>query len=506
MSSGSSSSSEEDGEDEEDDGGGDDLLNLKIAHAHSRYEAGQVAIIQRVVGEKSTMERDEWEALLAPTDPALAMTDADLMVLLMRQDQEAKDAAARAKAESPIDLDAIRGDPAAVKEFCAAMPREAMLHVHPSGTRNLQTIQEMLMELDPIVNSTDILAEANDQDLAILYDDEVAALELLPVQKYSEFDAAGRSVVEELFFLPEDQAHDFKRFEALFRIADVLLEQDESKEQYVTEKTYLDFALRSQALGLGYVEFTKVQIPATREKLDEFAALKKFVEDNSGLTVNFNYAFVRTISPPALNTGWATDLVELIADMPEDAAVGIDLLANEVGTPALETAQGIYVQILNARESGYIDLKSTMHSGELGDLRNVRDAMIMGAQRIGHGVLLQQDPVALEWARAHNVGTVCSLVSNQLLDVHFPYSTHPFLRYLRLGMPVSLSTDDEGMFRTDIANECEIVVTSTDIEYSELAMLSRNAITESFADEATKATLMATLNAELAAFEAAWGN
>jgi adenosine deaminase CECR1 len=480
------------------------LLDAKIAHAHSRYAAGRESLIQRVVTEDGVMERDEWEALLQATDMELTLSDDDMAALKARQENDIAAAAAKAKEDSPIDLDAIRGDSAKVEAFCAAMPRAALLHVHPSGTRDLATVKGLLEELDPIVDGSEILAEANNGVLTFLYPEEVDALMTLPVQLYSEFDAADKSIIEELFFLPTDPCcHDFKRFEALFSIADVLLEQDESKKQFVTDKTYLDFVLRAQSLGLSYIEFTKVQIPATRSKLDEFAELKAFIETNTDVKVNFVYAFVRTL-PALLNKGWAQDLVDLVAELPEGALKGIDLLANEVGTPALETGQGIYASVLNARESGLIDLKSTMHSGELGDLRNVRDSMIMGAQRIGHGVLLQQDPVALEYARLESIGIVCSLVSNQLLQVHFPYSTHPFLNYLRLGLPVSLSTDDEGMFRTDISNECVIAVTNTDIQYSELAALSRNSVEQSFADDATKIDLMATLEDELESFESTW--
>lgn len=55
------------------------------------------------------------------------------------------------------------------------MPRAAILHVHPSGTVNFSTIVEMLVELDPIVNGTEMLAKANDVELPTLYPDEITA-------------------------------------------------------------------------------------------------------------------------------------------------------------------------------------------------------------------------------------------------------------------------------------------------------------------------------------------
>jgi len=480
-------------------------LDDKVAHAHWRYREAAKVLSVRVNNRDGVMMRREWERRLRATNPMLAMRRADLVALRVRQTVQVIAARLKARRQSRIKLDAFRRNAAKVKAFCAAMPRAAILHVHPSGTRDLSTIKEMLTKLNPLVNGSVIIEEANDGVLTTLYPSEVTALAALPVQRYSAFGAAGKRVIEELFFLPrKPETHSFTRFEALFTIGDLLLEQDESTDVYVEEKTFLDFAKRAVRLGLSYVEFTKVEIPPTRKALNRFGELKALIKKETGMTANFVFAFVRTIEPPTLNRGWARDLVNLTTMAEEGSLRGIDLLANEVGTPALEKAQGIYMPVAAARQAGKTRLKSTMHAGELGNPRNVRDAMIMGAERIGHGVLLREDPVAIEFARRNKVGIVCSLVSNRLLRVQANYRTHPFLRFLRLGIPVSLSTDDEGMFRTDIANECEVAVSNTDVQYSEMVALSRNAVRESFAGSATKARLLATLAKELKAFEASF--
>lgn len=62
-----------------------------------------------------------------------------------------------------------------------------------------------------------------------------------------------------------------------------------------------------------------------------------------------------------------------------------------------------------------------------------------------------------------------------------------------------------GMFVTDIANECRNAVENTDIQYSEMAALSKNSVQESFAKDSVKKSLMEGLEAELEAFERKWG-
>lgn len=146
-----------------------------------------------------------------------------------------------------------------------------------------------------------------------------------------------------------------------------------------------------------------------------------------------------------------------------------------------------------------------MHAGEHGYPTNVRDAIIMGATRIGHGILVDKDTATLEYMRRNKIPMVNSLKSNfDLETIDQDYRRHPFLFFLRLGLPISLSTDDEGMFHTDISNECVIAVTTSNIQYTELKALSYNAIDTSFASEDLKAQLRGELDREFSDLEASF--
>ena len=46
-----------------------------------------------------------------------------------------------------------------------------------------------------------------------------------------------------------------------------------------------------------------------------------------------------------------------------------------------------------------------------------------------------------------------SLVSNLLLDYIERAEEHPFAEYLRLGIPVTLATDDRGMWNSNMTDE-----------------------------------------------------
>ena len=59
---------------------------------------------------------------------------------------------------------------------------------------------------------------------------------------------------------------------------------------------------------------------------------------------------------------------------------------------------------------------------------------------------------------------------------------HPFELYRSMGVPMALSTDDEGVARIDLTHEYQRAVTTYDLEYGFLKELSRNAIAYSYLD------------------------
>ncbi len=180
---------------------------------------------------------------------------------------------------------------------------------------------------------------------------------------------------------------------------------------------------------------------------------------------------------------------------------GIDLLGDETNMPTLEKGQAAYATVLRAVRDGKSSLHRTMHAGELGDPRNPRDALILGVERIGHGVKLAADPIALEYAARNGIAVEINLISNLRLQAIDDLDQHPFLDYLRLGLPVSLSTDDEGILDTDINTECVTAITRSDISYSELKAMAFNSIRTSFADAETRQRLEARLTELFRDFE-----
>ena len=133
----------------------------------------------------------------------------------------------------------------------------------------------------------------------------------------------------------------------------------------------------------------------------------------------------------------------------------------------------------------------SLHAGELTlglvppeQLRfHIRGAVeTAGAQRIGHGVdiLYEDDPLSLlaEMAKRHVLVEINLTSNDQILGVSG--DRHPFMTYRRFGVPVALSTDDEGVSRSNLTHEYQRAAQTYRLTYPELKTLARNSLEYAF--------------------------
>jgi adenosine deaminase len=139
----------------------------------------------------------------------------------------------------------------------------------------------------------------------------------------------------------------------------------------------------------------------------------------------------------------------------------------------------------------YPKVHISLHAGELAmglvkpeDLTfHIRASVERGhAERIGHGVdvMLEKDPIALmKEMAARNVLIEINLTSNdQILGVSG--NDHPLPVYMKYGVPVAISTDDEGVARSDMTHEYLRTVEGYRLAYTELKQITRQSLEHSF--------------------------
>lgn len=147
--------------------------------------------------------------------------------------------------------------------------------------------------------------------------------------------------------------------------------------------------------------------------------------------------------------------------------------------------------MLDYLHSVYPKVHISLHAGELAPglvppdgLRfHIREAVELGhAERIGHGVdvmyEIQPDLLLKEMASRH-IMTEVNLTSNDVI-LGVTKDWHPLLRYRAAGVPVALSTDDEGVSRIDITHEYVRAALDFSLSYLDLKRMARTSMEHSF--------------------------
>ncbi|MFH8574256.1 adenosine deaminase [Streptomyces sp. NPDC017993] len=170
--------------------------------------------------------------------------------------------------------------------------------------------------------------------------------------------------------------------------------------------------------------------------------------------------------------------------------VGVNLVQPEDDKNALRNYR-LHMRMLDFLHSKYPNAHIALHAGELTpefvgrkDLTfHINEAVRVGhAERIGHGVDLKHEDLPrklLHTMAKRGVALEANLTSNeQILQVSG--KDHPFQTYRKAGVPVTISTDDPGISRTDISREYERAATTYGLSYPELKGIARTSLEEAF--------------------------
>ena len=150
----------------------------------------------------------------------------------------------------------------------------------------------------------------------------------------------------------------------------------------------------------------------------------------------------------------------------------------------------------------YSGIHLSIHAGEVdAPGTQVRDTLLLGAERIGHGLNLITDPETLVRMRDGRQLVEINLVSNRLLDYFPDLDRHPFPEYLRTGVPVCLNTDDAGVWDSNLTDEYFSAIRHFDLTWAEIRQMGRDSLKYSFAPEEVKRLMLANFEMAMGDFE-----
>ncbi len=157
--------------------------------------------------------------------------------------------------------------------------------------------------------------------------------------------------------------------------------------------------------------------------------------------------------------------------------VALDLADNEIGFDSRPFAP----LFKRAKTAG---LHITVHSGEADVPESpefVRTAVeLLGAERVGHGVQIQHSPEMIEFIRSRGITLELCPTSNWLTHAVPRLDAHPFRRLMEAGVPVTINSDDPGVFGIDLTNEYRVLHESLGLTLDDFNRCNDTAAAASF--------------------------
>lgn len=291
--------------------------------------------------------------------------------------------------------------------------------------------------------------------------------------------------------------HTFLEFLGLFKWATsyvrqpedyALLAADSVKELAAQNCTYCEMTL-----SVGVMLLRKQDIHAN------FVAICEAVHksgDAHGIRIQWIFDAVRQFGPEK-----AMDVARLAAQMKSQGIVAFGIGGDEESLPAAD-----FRKVFDYAASE--GLHRVAHAGEMCGPQSIRDAIeILGAERIGHGISAIHDPqlmdllierqIPLEICPKSNLctGALAKLLRVKQARIH----DHPLPKFVARGVPVTLSTDDPGMFRTSLIDEYAAAHEQMGLRTAQLASIAEAGFRHSFLPEAEKQNLLADFHAKATA-------
>jgi len=178
----------------------------------------------------------------------------------------------------------------------------------------------------------------------------------------------------------------------------------------------------------------------------------------------------------------------------KDWIIGVGLDSSELGFPP-EKFTSVFDR---ARQEGF---KTVAHAGEEGPAEYIWQALkLLKVERIDHGIRCVEDAALVEYLVKKQVPlTVCPL-SNIKLGVFDHMSQHNLMQMLKLGLCVTVNSDDPAYFGGYIEENLRALHETFDMDSQDIYKLARNAFRASFLDPAQKKEYLDELDGFVSGF------
>jgi aminodeoxyfutalosine deaminase len=250
-------------------------------------------------------------------------------------------------------------------------------------------------------------------------------------------------------------------------------------------------------LALRSARYAEVQVTPVRNHMagisyaDLTAALadgRALARERHGVELGWVFDADATLGPAG-----AEETVDFAVGYRPEGTVGIGLGGPEVGVRRADFAPAF-------RRAVAAGLHSVPHAGETVGPDEVWAAVTeLGAERIGHGIGAAGDPRLLEHLAEHGIPLEVCPISNLRTGAVKDVEAHPLPALVAAGVPVTLATDDPGMFHTDLDAEYLLCHEAFGMGIAELADIARTGARAAFCSPGLRDEILAEIDQAAAA-------
>jgi adenosine deaminase len=236
-------------------------------------------------------------------------------------------------------------------------------------------------------------------------------------------------------------------------------------------------------------------VPLARAEFDRAEALRekreRCGEPNEApacrVEIRYIYEILRGLPKEQV---FAQTLLGFETAMADPRVVGINYVMPEDGYTSMND-YALHMRIVGFLHGVYPKVHISLHAGELapglvpyeGLCCHIRLAVEQAhADRIGHGVDIMYEDRPFDLLRemaAKHVLVEINLTSNDVI-LGVRGKDHPLPLYRKYGVPVALSTDDEGVSRINLTHEFVRAAETYDLHYADFKQMVRDSIEHSF--------------------------
>ena len=228
-------------------------------------------------------------------------------------------------------------------------------------------------------------------------------------------------------------------------------------------------------------ETGKAELSAPRyaAMLEAMTSAVEEVKESTGLETRFVATGVRNLGAENV-----TEVAKFVRDNPHPLVTGFGIAGNERAGKFDDFAEALSI----AKGAG---LKLALHAGEICGPESIRDAVRLGASRVGHGVSAVQDPALMKELAEKNVMVEVCPTSNRILvgELKGDLANHPARKLYDAGIKISINPDDGGIFGTQTGKEHRISAKEFGFTKAEMYDITLCALDCSFADVKTRKQL-----------------